>query len=325
MIVYFDTVRRKRTVREGGELIQLDWPSKKIINKLPIFPTDPDIENDPNPRGNSRGGKGIIISNSELFVGSYHTILVFDLNLNLKRRITNNLFVNIHEMCLEGENVWVSATAIDGAVLVNQKGRTIKSWWPREEPLLQKKFDLFPIDIDKGIDNRMLYLYAELGLKKSHTHLNCVTSYGGCIFVLLNRLGTIIQIEPDIKIVVEHNKIRGSHSAKINEGGDQIILCDSFNKSILFFDLENGNLIKEIELLDFEEINNLYQEYPDQLYNKSIFVRGLEVIDSNRVLVGISPASILEIDVRKNKLLDFYQYSFDVGDAVHGLVHSRGI
>ncbi len=95
MILYFDIVKRKRPVKQGGELVKLDWTAKKILKTVPVYPSDPDIEEDSNPRGNSRGGKGILISGNELFVGTYHSILVFDLDLNLKRKITNNLFVNI--------------------------------------------------------------------------------------------------------------------------------------------------------------------------------------------------------------------------------------
>ena len=98
------------------------------MKTLPIFPTDPDIRDDPNPRGNSRGGKGIIIKDKEIYVGSYPTILVFDFDLNLKRRITNNLFANLHEMCFDGDDIWVSATAIDCAVKVNRQGKTLKTW-----------------------------------------------------------------------------------------------------------------------------------------------------------------------------------------------------
>ena len=82
-------------------------------------------------------------------------------------------------------------------------------------------------------------------------------------------------------------------------------------------------MIKKIHLLDFEKITDLNKKYLDQPYNKSIFVWGLEIIDSNRILVGVSPASILEIDIDKNKLLDFYQYSPDVDDTIHGLAHLK--
>jgi len=75
--------------------------------------------------------------------------------------------------------------------------------------------------------------------------------------------------------------------------------------------------------LDYSEIAYLHKTYPDQPYNKSIFVRGLEIIDTHRILVGVAPATVLEMDINENQLLDFYQYSSDVGDAIHGLVHSH--
>jgi hypothetical protein len=323
MIIYFDTVRRKRPVKKGGELVKLDWSTKKVKKRIPIYPTDPDIKHDPNPRGNSRGGKGILIAGDEVLVGTYHTILVFDLNLNLKRRISNNLFVNIHEMCFSGENIWVSSTTIDCAVLVNGEGETVKTWWPREERALQERFGLKPMAIDKQADNRLAYIHAELGKKEGHTHLNSVTLWNSQIYTLLNRFGVVARIEPDVKIILEDNLLKGAHSPVVSADGKCIILCSSFNKCVLFYDIKTGNLLKELNLLDFAEVASLHKKYPDQPFNKSIFVRGLEIIDEDRILVGISPASILEIDIKRDKLLDLYRYSADVGDAIHGLAHFR--
>ena len=323
MIIYFDTVKRKRPVKEGGELVKMDWSAKKVLKTIPLYPFDPDIEDDPNPRGNSRGGKGILILEDELFVGTYHSILVFDLDLNFKRKITNNLFVNIHEICFANENIWISSTAIDGAVLADREGNTLKTWWPREEPLLQEKFGLRPMDIDKSDDNRLKHIHAELSTKEHHTHLNGIIKSGARTYALLNKLGAVIQFEPEVKVVVEDAAIRGGHSPKISQDGRQLILCSSFKKEVLFYDLEKGSLDKRIPLLDFAEIAQLHKENPDQPFNQSIFVRGLEIIDRERILVGISPASILEIDIERGRLLDFYRYSLDVGDAVHGLVHMK--
>ncbi len=321
MIIYFDTVKRKRPVKEGGELVKLDWSAKKILKAVPIYPFDPDIEDDPNPRGNSRGGKGIFISRNELFVGTYHSILVFDLDLNLKRKITNPLFVNVHEMCMAEENIWVSSTAIDCAVLVTPGGETVKSWWPREEKLLQQRYGLFPMDIDKTIDNRLIHIHAELSTKAHHTHLNSVVKSGHNTYVLLNKLGIVVQVEPLLKVVLEDPAIRGAHSPKISAAGNRLLLCSSIRKSIVVYDLESGKPAKQINLLDFPEIVKFSNVHPDQPFNQSIFVRGLEILDDGRILVGISPAAILEIDIQQDRLLDFFQYSPEVGDAVHGLVH----
>ncbi|PID56920.1 hypothetical protein CSB45_09695 [candidate division KSB3 bacterium] len=321
MFVYFTTVRRKRSVKEGGELIQLNWEDKQLIQSIPLFPSDPDIIYDPNPRGNSRGGKGVIKYNNELLVGTYHTILVFDCNLRFKRKISNNLFVNIHEMDIVGEHIWVSSTGIDCVLLVDLNGNTLQSWWPREIPLLQNTFGLSPMNIDKACDNRIRYLHGEMSNRDSHVHLNCVTNCREKTYILLNKLGVFVQIRPELKLIIHDKNIRGAHSARILDNGEVVVFCGSFKKRLLFYALKDGVLIKEIELLKFPEIKQLYKNYPDQPYNKSIFVRGLDIINNRRLLLGISPASIIEIDIVHEMLVDFFQYSTDVGDAVHGLAH----
>ncbi len=319
MIVYFSTVRRKRPIREGGELVKLDWEAKRVLKALPVFPSDPDIADDPNPRGNSRGGKGILLRGGEVFVGTYHTLLVFDRDLNLKRRIRNHLFVNIHEICAAGESIWVSATTIDCALKVDMSGRTLRTWWPREEPLLRKRFGLSPLAIDKAADNRLLHLHQELGQQESHTHLNAVCRSGQRTLALLNRQGALVQIEPDVRVVLEDRRLRNSHSPTVSPDGRQVVICSSFQKDLLFYDLEGGGFIKRLHLLDFPEVAALKEEFPDQPFNAAIFVRGLEFIAPDRLLVGISPASLLEIDAARGRLLGMFRYGRDVGDAVHGL------
>lgn len=324
MIVYFDTVKRKRPVKDAGDLVCLDWTTKKIHKTIPIFPFDPDIVDDPNPRGNSRGGKGIIVSGNELFVGTYHSILVFDLDLNLKRKISNPLFVNIHELCMAGESIWVSSTAIDCAVKVDRLGNALKIWWAREEKLLQERYGLCPMAIDKTIDNRLIHIHADLSSKPCHTHLNSVVTANGRSYVLLNKQGALVQIEPTVNVVLEDPFLRGAHSPALTRAGDRMLVCSSFKKAILVYDLESGKTVQQIDLLNFAEIATLQKMHPDQPFNQSIFIRGLEIVDGQRILAGISPAAILEIDVQRNRLLDLFQFSNDVGDAVHGLTLQPG-
>lgn len=321
MIVYFSTVRRKRPIREGGEVVKLDWAAKRVLRALPVYPSDPDIEDDPNPRGNSRGGKGLLVRGGEVLVGTYHTLLVFDADLNLKRRIAHNLFVNLHEICADGDDLWVSSTTIDCALKVDRRGRTLKSWWPREEPSLRARFGLAPLAIDKQADNRLLHLCAELGQQPGHTHLNAVCRGGGRTYALLNRQGALVEIEPEVRVALEDERLRNSHSPVVSADGRQAILCSSFHREILFYDLASGALARRIRLLDFPEVAALKEQFPDQPFNAALFVRGLELIGPERLLVGVSPAAILEIDAAAGRLLGLFRYGGDVGDAVHGLAH----
>ena len=321
MIVFFDTVRRKRPVHEGGELVKLDWRKKRVLSVRKIFPENPTIENDPNPRGNSRGGKGILVTANEVFVGTYHTILVFDHNLNLLRTISNPLFVDIHEIALDQNDIWVSSTTIDAAIKVDQWGGGTGEFWPRENRKLQRELGLFPLAIDKSVDNRLLHLYSSLSEQPGHVHLNSVTKCGSRTYVFLNRLGTLIQIVPETKVIIQDLSLKGAHSPQIFDGGRRMWICGSFKRCLIEYDLHARKEIRRIELADFRLVRKWMKQYPDQPFNRSIFVRGLNIVDEHRLLVGVSPAAVLEVDALQSKLLDFFQYSQEVGDAVHGLAH----
>ena len=109
MQIFFSTVVRAAPVEKGGELIQLDWDSKTVLSRIPIAPKNPKII-DPNPRGNARGGRGIVVLNDEIFVASYHTLEGYNSRLEPTRNITNGLLVGLHEVCKdERGNFWVAS------------------------------------------------------------------------------------------------------------------------------------------------------------------------------------------------------------------------
>ncbi len=319
MIVLFDTVHRRRPVREGGELVMLEWETKRVLRSRPLFPTAPDITDDPNPRGNSRGGKGIITEGRDIFVALYHSILVFDADLNETRRIDHPLFSGLHELCLDGDGIWVAATAIDAAIRIGRSGQTQRTWWPREEPLLQEKLGLFPAAIDKGADNRLLHLAKEVSKTPGHVHLNGLAACDGDLYALLNAPGALVQVRPQTRVLAVDPRLRGAHSPQVAPGGGEIAVCSSFHQSVLFIDRQNGAVTREIRLLDFPEVDRLHREHPARPYSASIFVRGLASLPQNRWLVGISPAAVLEFDAGRSVLLGLYVHSGEVGDAVHGL------
>ena len=87
MHVYFGTVVRTAPVSEGGELIKLNWDDKTITRRVPIVPDNPSVAHDPNPRGNTRGCRGIQIRDGHVLAANYHTIEVFDRELNHERSI----------------------------------------------------------------------------------------------------------------------------------------------------------------------------------------------------------------------------------------------
>jgi len=81
MDIYFGTIVRAARVSDGGSIFKLDWESKTIVREVPIVPTEPALDHDPNARGNARGCRGIRVVGDEVIAADYHTLNLFDRDL----------------------------------------------------------------------------------------------------------------------------------------------------------------------------------------------------------------------------------------------------
>jgi len=139
----------------------------------------------------------------------------------------------------------------------------------------------------------------------------------GQMCVLLNRFGLVYNTITD-SILIEDPSIIGCHNLVFL--GDKILINDSKGKRVVVYS-QDGKFINEIDLLSFPEILAIHNADIDNYEEKRrLFVRGLSPIDDKRILVGFSPATIVEIELYSGRLLDVYQYSKDVAVCVHGLL-----
>lgn len=330
MQVFFSTVVRATPVEKGGELIQLDWDRKTVLSRIPIAPKNPKII-DPNPRENSRGGRGIVMLNDEIFVASYHTLEGYNSRLEPTRNITNGLLVGLHEVCKdERGNFWVASTAIDAAIKIDSKtGEALDTRWPREDPVFSKVFNLTPLHIDKRADNRTRFLERSHLENPSHLHLNAVVCWKGNVYTLFNRFGAVVNLS-ESRVILRDDSIQGCHNLVITKDGI-VIINSTRGRKIVFYTLRNGKKIREITLLNYKWVRNTLRRYSPNFFQKMlrkfklfssvahpIFIRGLDLAD-NHIFVGISPATILCVNYQTGELVDLFPFSDDVRVYIHGL------
>ena len=338
MDVFFTTVIRQASPSEGGEVVKLDWDSKKVLAVQPIVPTDPPVSAT-NTRGGTRGGRGILIPNGNVIVASYHSLHSFDLDLSPQRRISNHTFANLHEICNQDHSIWATSTEIDAAVQVDKEGKTLETWWPRDDAVTAQRFGLTPLKIDKDADNRTAH--EELGSgDPSHVHINAVAiAPDGRPLMLLNRFGAVIKLHPTEVFIVKPN-MRGCHNLLVTKSG-HLMVSNTLQRSVDIFD-QQGTLHKRIMLEDLAPVARILRRLtwtrikcwlakhgrPHKLFHsmflhavssRPVFVRGLCETPNGNILVGISPAAIIELDWKSGKLVDFFSYSDDVNVCVHGM------
>ncbi len=155
MDIYFGTIVRGARVADGGSIFRLDWDRKSIVREVPIVPSDPDLDHDPNARGNVRGCRGIRVVGDDVIAADYHTLHFFDRDLNPQRRLSHGLMAGLHEIDIAGDSVWVTSTTLDAVLKYRlADGAMEAGFWPREVPEFQQALDVQPLAVNKDIDNR---------------------------------------------------------------------------------------------------------------------------------------------------------------------------
>jgi len=332
MQVYIGTVIRNSRLGSGGELIRVDWRHKEVIAKAPIVPDDPYFTTDPNPRGNTRGCRGIQVWNNHVIAADYHTLRFYDLELNPVRTLSDGLMVGLHECCLDGNGkILVSSTALDAALSYDlTTGQVLEEFWPREMPGFQRTLGIEPLLLEKEVDQRIRFLDDSHVRHRSHLHLNAATYWRGEVYALLHSFGAVVNLSTGELAIVDPKLLRG-HNLVILEDGTAFV-NDSCTPSVRIYDLIGRRCLKSMELRSFPEVCRLEQiamaarlleepsrkNDPEGAASRPLFARGLALF-KEWIWVGISPATVLRLNWRTGELVDMFSYSLDVDVCIHGL------
>jgi hypothetical protein len=328
MKVFVSTVLRGAPIERGGELLVLDWDKKKVLGRTFVAPPAPTVS-DTNTRGGFRGGRGIVVLPDELFVATYHTLLGYTWDLKPTRHISHHNFSGLHELKLVPDGIWASSTPLGAVIKVGLDGQPLAEWWAHDDPVIQQEFHAPVLTIDKKADNRLAVVE---DASKSKLHLNNVEFHNGRVYISLNKHGAVVRLFPT-EIIAHRPEFKGCHNGLVT-AGEELLLNDSHHHTVIVFDLHTGAIKRTINLADFAEVQKLlaasrYKNVPWHIrlrnflirkrMSRPLFTRGMCLLDDRRALIGVSPASVLEIDFQAGKLLSLFQLSDAVNDCVHGL------
>jgi len=330
--IYFGTIVRAAKVSEGGGLFRLDWESKSIVREVPIVPSDPALDHDPNARGNVRGCRGIRVVGNEVIAANYHTLNIFDRDLNLKRTMSHDLMAGLHEIDIAGPSVWVSSTTLDAVLRYRlDTGTKEAEYWPREMSVFQQTLDLEPLPVDKTIDNRQTFLDNASFRGPSHLHLNAVCEFRGEIYALFHSKCVVANLSQGT-IVIRDEKLKHAHNLIMEEPG-VVYINDTHRTVIRQYDLASGRQVRAIDIKGMAGIKSLVlrsamralREMGVSFFSthrkataRPLYLRGLAIHD-DLIFAGFSPATIICIDKSTGKLVDYYFHSTDARVCIHGL------
>lgn len=333
MNIYFGTVARAAPVSEGGSVFKLDWERKTIVAEVPVVPVEPSLFHDPNARGNVRGCRGIRVVKDQVIAADYHTLNIFDRDLNPQRKMSHGLMVGLHEIHLTGENVWVTSTTLDAVLKYRlNDGALQASYWPREMPEFQQALNVEPLIIDKSTDNRQTFLDQSTFRGPSHLHVNAVCEFRGEVYALFHSKCVVANLTRGT-IVIRDDNLKHAHNLIMEEPG-VVYINDTHRTVVRQYDLESGRQLRAIEIRKMRGIKPLLartiaraiKEKGVSFFGRRrkatarpLYLRGLDV-HGDYIFAGFSPATIVCIDKVSGELVDYYFHSTDMSDCIHGLV-----
>ncbi len=331
MEVFFGTIVRGAPIREGGSLYRLDWDSKTIAREAPIVPDDPPVDQDPNARGNTRGCRGIHVAGDEVIAADYHSLHVFDRELNWRRKVSHGLMVGLHEIQRVGDSVWVSSTSIDAALKYGiADGALEVQFWPREVEVFQQEIDTDPLPIDKNADNRAAFLDDSFR-GPGHLHLNAVCAFRGEVYALLHSKCVVVNLSRNT-VVIRDDNLKHAHNLIMEEPG-VVWVNDTRRMTVRQYELETGRELRAINLRKMPGINGLLmrgagvalREMGLSFFSsrrkataRPLFLRGL-AMNEQYIFAGFSPATIMRIEKDTGRHVDSYFHSNDARVCIHGL------
>jgi hypothetical protein len=351
MRLVFTTVVRQAPVAAGGSVRMFEWPSGRLLAERAVAPVDPPVV-DPNPRGNSRGGRGVAFLPDAIVIATYHTLEICDLSLQAVGAFSHGNFAGIHEIRRRGKRLFVASTANNAAaqiaieaVLNGQAAvpkpaalADVRFWWPTEDRAVCEQIGVpttaYP---DKRADNRLRYLDLHNRGHAGHLHLNAVDADGDRVYALLNKPGVIVRLDDSgaIKVVLRDRLLEGAHNLDFIKPGRAWVVGTRAGL-LLECDLGAGLVRPLIDLAATPFARGLgrgegkphsqswcrcgraWPSAATEAASKPLFWRGLAV-DDDWIFVGTSPAAILGFDRRTFAYRGVVRFSSDVREIVHGL------
>ncbi|MBZ4422343.1 hypothetical protein [Myxococcus sp. RHSTA-1-4] len=124
--------------------------SRKERRVLATWPTpeSPYRQFDLNPRGGLRGGRGIGADSERVVIAMTDRLFVFDRSWRQVGELTHPLFGEVHDILVEQDGVWVTASASDRLVKLGWDGTLLRSWSWRDDPALVEALELHDAPAD---------------------------------------------------------------------------------------------------------------------------------------------------------------------------------
>lgn len=124
-------IRRVGPNECSGYVYTIDDESLTVTGKTPIV-EPPYRELDVNPLGGLRGGRGIAVGEAEVWIANNSAIFCYGTDWKLKSQISHPNCACIHDIALNGDDVWVTSSSNDLVLCFDRAGDLKRFYYVRD-------------------------------------------------------------------------------------------------------------------------------------------------------------------------------------------------
>jgi len=298
----------------SGWLRVVDIGAKRTLFET-LVPESVWRRHDPNPRGGTRGTRGVSVHGNRLVIAGAERLYVFDESWQLVGEHTHRLMADIHDVLADERGIWVASTGIDALLLYGWDGELLQSRPLREDERLMEELGhpgrwLPPLD--PGLDYRdprhRTGVFDAL-------HVNGLGRAGnGSLLVSFGRVVTreedegrlgfsaLAQLDGNGFSILHRQPGVSVPNHNVAEAGDLLLFDDSNRHCLVALDRGSGA----------ERTVSIPGDPP--------FLRGLAQIEPDVWLVGCqAPLALYAVDVRRGKRIATFPLGGVEHEAVYGI------
>jgi hypothetical protein len=338
-IVVTSAVRHAGHKRFSGYVRVVDLESRAVLHTDPV-PESPWRGVDPNPRGGTRGAKGVSLHDDRLVVCNSDSVFVLDGRLQPVTTFSHPLTGAIHDVLAEESGIWVTCTNADLLARFTWAGELAETWSWRDDPLLVRElgFDSIP-PTDLTLDYRDPRVLQ--GGVTNVVHLNAVTRGIGGLLLSFGRilssdevarrqrmarlgraaarLGVVRKRKPETT-TAPASAVPGSTAAivELRDDGSTRLRASQANVAV-----PNHNLIERDGTLLYNDTNEgrlVAGDASVEVPGDPSFARGLAHLRDDVYLVGSQhPLALHAIDLEARAVVGTFELDGEENESVYAI------
>jgi hypothetical protein len=338
-IVVTSAVRHAGHERFSGYVRLVDLDTATVLHTEPV-PESPWRGVDPNPRGGTRGAKGVSVHGGRLVVCNSDSVFVLDDRFEPVTTFSHPLAGAIHDVLAEESGIWVTCTNADLLARFTWDGELVERWSWRDDAALVRElgFDSLPLT-DLALDYRDPRVLQ--GGVTNVVHLNAVTRGGEGLLLGFGRildpaevarrqrmarlgraaarLGVVRKRKPETT-TAPASAIPGSTAAIVELRDDGSARVRATRTAVT---VPNHNVLERAGMLLYNDTNEgclVAEATSATVPGDPGFARGLAHLRDDLYLVGSQqPLAVHAIDVGAGEVVDTFELGGEQNESVYAI------